>query len=405
MIIAAAPISSALLAAAIAANAPQYAITDMGLLPDGGFSKALGISENGLVVGEASVEPDETFYGHAVLWDRGALIDLTGLGLSGSRAYGVNNSGLVVGFTDEFSLNAFRWQGGTLLELPAIGGGRGFGSAMDVTESGLIVGGASQGFGGATFAVTWDCGEPTSLGTLGGFSSDANAINVRGTIVGGASLPDGHTHAFRWDGRVMHDLGTLGGEFSVANDVNDHDEIVGWTFSPTHAFLWREGRMSDLGTLGGLYAAANAINNSSDVVGYSYLESLPGGPIAIRAFVWRAGVMHDLNALIPLGSGWSLVEASDINDAGQIVGFGLFAGKVHGFILDPIDPSNPADLNGDGTVNGFDLALLLGAWGRCPPSLPGPPVEQGGGSSCPADLDASESVNGFDLAILLAAWG
>jgi cytochrome c peroxidase len=51
------------------------------------------------------------------------------------------------------------------------------------------------------------------------------------------------------------------------------------------------------------------------------------------------------------------------------------------------------DLNGDGDVNGFDLALLLGQWGPCP--------ARGG---CAADLDGNGVVNGLDLAILLAGW-
>jgi hypothetical protein len=50
--------------------------------------------------------------------------------------------------------------------------------------------------------------------------------------------------------------------------------------------------------------------------------------------------------------------------------------------------SNPADLNGDGVVNGADLAILLAAWG-------------GDG---PADLNNDGVVNGADLAILLGAW-
>lgn len=53
----------------------------------------------------------------------------------------------------------------------------------------------------------------------------------------------------------------------------------------------------------------------------------------------------------------------------------------------------PADLNGDGAVNGLDLALLLGQWGACPKR-----------GICPADFDGNGIVNGFDLAILLAAW-
>jgi Dockerin type I domain len=52
------------------------------------------------------------------------------------------------------------------------------------------------------------------------------------------------------------------------------------------------------------------------------------------------------------------------------------------------------DLNDDGHVNGFDLAILLGQWGPC-----------GRGGPCPADLDGNGVVNGLDLAMLLAAWG
>ena len=48
----------------------------------------------------------------------------------------------------------------------------------------------------------------------------------------------------------------------------------------------------------------------------------------------------------------------------------------------------PADLNGDGEVNGFDLAILLTQW-------------SGPGS---ADLDLSGIVDGIDLAFLLARW-
>ena len=55
-------------------------------------------------------------------------------------------------------------------------------------------------------------------------------------------------------------------------------------------------------------------------------------------------------------------------------------------------PPNPADLDGNGTVNGADLGFLLAAWGACP-------------APCPADLDGNGEVNGADLGMLLAAWG
>ncbi|MFG0275025.1 MAG: FG-GAP-like repeat-containing protein [Phycisphaerales bacterium] len=49
----------------------------------------------------------------------------------------------------------------------------------------------------------------------------------------------------------------------------------------------------------------------------------------------------------------------------------------------------PADLNGDGVVDGADLGLLLGAWGT-----PGPA----------ADLNEDGTVDGADLGLLLGAW-
>ncbi|MCH2160455.1 MAG: hypothetical protein MK085_01140 [Phycisphaerales bacterium] len=52
---------------------------------------------------------------------------------------------------------------------------------------------------------------------------------------------------------------------------------------------------------------------------------------------------------------------------------------------------DPADINGDGLVNGADLGLLLSSWGPCPPP-------------CPADINGDGAVNGADLGLLLASW-
>lgn len=49
----------------------------------------------------------------------------------------------------------------------------------------------------------------------------------------------------------------------------------------------------------------------------------------------------------------------------------------------------PADLSGDGLVDGRDMGLLLSQWAA-------------DGS---ADLDGDETVGGADMGLLLAAWG
>jgi probable HAF family extracellular repeat protein len=45
---------------------------------------------------------------------------------------------------------------------------------------------------------------------------------------------------------------------------------------------------------------------------------------------------YSVNSLIPADSGWTLVVATGINEAGQIVGSGLVAnGETHAFLLTP----------------------------------------------------------------------
>jgi len=61
------------------------------------------------------------------------------------------------------------------------------------------------------------------------------------------------------------------------------------------------------------------------------------------------------------------------------------------FTCTPSAPPCPSDIDGNGAVDGGDLAALLGSWGTC--------------AGCAADIDGNGSVDGGDLAALLGAWG
>jgi len=132
------------------------------------------------------------------------------------------------------------------------------------------------------------------LGTLGGYSSQANAINNTGQVVGTADLADGSHHAFLWSGGSMRDLGTLGGPNSWAYGINESGLIVG---------------------------AAQLADNSW------------------HAVLWSGGAIQDLNSLIPAGSGWVLGGAAGVNKAGQICGVGTHNGVQRGFLLTPASRS------------------------------------------------------------------
>ena len=63
------------------------------------------------------------------------------------------------------------------------------------------------------------------LGSLGGGSSHATAINARGDVTGLSRTAGGEVHAFVLLNGVMRDLGTLGGPRSEAYSIS----AIGWT--------------------------------------------------------------------------------------------------------------------------------------------------------------------------------
>jgi probable HAF family extracellular repeat protein len=143
----------------------------------------------------------------------------------------------------------------------------------------------------------------------------------------------------------MVDLGTLGGHSSAALAINDHGQVVGTADiagqNINHAFLYENGHMIDLGTLYGSFSYAIAINASTQILGdsaakgnlFPYGERVP--------FLYQNGSMVPLNDLIDPRSGWFLNSANAINDRGWIVGAGTNPlGENHAFLLTPVPEPN-----------------------------------------------------------------
>jgi probable HAF family extracellular repeat protein len=114
--------------------------------------------------------------------------------------------------------------------------------------------------------------------------------------------------------------------------------------------------VTDLGTIpGGSGSQAYGINASGQVAGYAYANG--GGE---RAFLYSNGTMADLNLLIDPTSGWTLTEATAINNNGWIVGYGTNAsGQQDAFLLTPTPEPSTILLLGVGAI-----ALAIYAWRR-----------------------------------------
>jgi probable HAF family extracellular repeat protein len=324
--------------AAATAGAAEYRFVDLGTL-GGHFSKAFGVNDSGVVVGSGSNEQDSD---RAMKWtpDSG----MQPLGTTWGQARAVNSHGVAVGtaYTDDGQrLRATRWKGSKTMRLGTLGGRESW--AYGINDDGWIVGASDLAGNVETHPVLWRDGEMIDLGTLGGQVGEALAINDSGFIAGTSETIDHDPHATLWVGGAPTDLGTLGGLWSFAWAINGSGAVAGCADRPNGArfpALWANGSVKDLGGLGGAGGCAYGVNDAGLVVGDSELPDSRGVK-GWRAVLWDENGIHDLNELMDREArhaGWILRAAYAINAHGVIVGearnqrTGVVA---HAFMLDP----------------------------------------------------------------------
>ncbi|MBT0895518.1 DUF3466 family protein [Geobacter hydrogenophilus] len=320
-----------------------YSVTGLGTL-GGPYSEGFGINNSGQITG-TSYTRNAYFPYHAFLYSGGSMQDLGPPGWY-SEGYDINDSGQVTGVS-HFVGNgdhAFLYSGGSMQDLGTIAGtysvGLGINNSGQVTgysNSNIYVGREAVFF---MHAFLYSDGSMQDLGTLGGTFSAGYDINDSGQVTGHSYTKDGD-HAFLYSDGSMRDLGTLGGTYSVGLGINNSGQVTGYSYTSNayfayHAFLYSGGSMKDLGTLGGTSSEGIGINDSGQVTGYSETS----GDTATHAFLYDDDSMVDLNSLISDPS-WVLTSATDINDVGQIVGYGdhtLSSGVVRqeAFLLTPV---------------------------------------------------------------------
>src|SRR6266516_388591 len=215
----------------------------------------------------------------------------------------------------------------TTLDLGTLGGNTSVAAALNA--AGHVAGGSTTATG-EEHAFFWDGTTMRDLGTLGGNSSEAFALNDAGQVAGESRPAPGActvaglcVHAFFWDGTTMRDLGTLGGSLSTPSfllnaGLNAAGQVTGHSFTASndqHAFFWDGTTMRDLGTLGGKNSIGEALNAAGQVAGRSTTAS--GDQ---HAFFWDGTIMRDLGTL-----GGNLSVGGALNDASQVAGYSTTA--------------------------------------------------------------------------------
>lgn len=335
-------LSALVMLPALAHAHPRYKVTVAGVAG----SAATGINSSGTVIGT---------YPFSATVTRSFVNTGTGpvdIGTLGGETYakGINDGGEIVGMSFKVDGNrrAFLYAGTTMTDLGTLGGEQSIANAIN--NRGDIVGIATLGpdwLTGRAFLLR----RGSSMQDLGRFevpdpegSSEAFGINEKRQVVGisvlGPYVPiESPNHAFLYACEEMRDLGTLGGQTSTAYAINERGVIVGEASTPdfrhNRAFLFAYGKMYNLGAFpGGEYSAASDINNHNQIVGVA--AGSTGETGWTRAFLYQNNTMRSIDSLLASPGGWNIQGAASINDGGQIAATGCKAGSCYAVRLDPL---------------------------------------------------------------------
>jgi probable HAF family extracellular repeat protein len=277
----------------------DYQTVELGTL-GGTSSYATAMNDRGEVVGRGQTA-DGTYHGFR--WRRGVMTDLGDV----INPLAINNRGQIAGYRDtDAGGRAFVWTRGRLRDLGTLGGSSSF--ALAINDRGQVVG-TSATADGRNHTFLWTNGRMRQLPL-----DSVSGINNRGQVAGGVITEGGGFHAAVWRRGRVTDLGALAFDRSNTYGINQRGWVIGWTFSPEQderGTLWRHGTRIDVGTLGGSWTRLIAVNDRGQILAVS--DTAGGGD---HPALWRRGGLTDLTAHGVLPDG----EVVDLNNRGEIAG-------------------------------------------------------------------------------------
>ena len=309
-----------LIASAVGAQPVVYRLVDLG--PSSATQVfSFGINDSGTGVGFTSVLGPTGKEARALRSVSDMFIippglDRHALGL-GINANGDVAGGLVVSPWPSYLEHVMRYTDSSGVEDLGTGPFGGSAEGLSINRFGQIAGWFAWGSGSRAFASEpWGLRD---LGTLGGPSAVAYAINDSGTVVGTATVADGSTQAF-----VAPPNGTmrsLGASLIGARGINNLEQIAGsFLLADRHSHPYRYTPgvgIENLDPEPFRNSDAYAINGHGDVVGWFR----PVDSVFPHAFVYSdAEGFVDLNSrIVSGGDGWTVIRGTGINSSGEIV--------------------------------------------------------------------------------------
>ncbi|MCE9620414.1 MAG: hypothetical protein K8R92_10995 [Planctomycetes bacterium] len=393
-------------------DAPTFLELDLGVP---GYFDPTGISSDGRsIVGGSYIV---SLGNKARRWREGIGFDYPGPGVNpniASWCSGISADGSVIsggnGHAVFGDLEGWMRYGGSAGHVGSPQG-QNTSDCLAVSSSGVV----TVGYGGKQSnpnlfqaARYTEAGDWINMGFLpGGDNSKATAVSALGTVIAGWSTDAGHdaARAWRWTtGTGMVSIGNLpAGAYAQPTCMSADGSVI---YGHDNDVAWRWTASTGITEL-----PLNVAASASYPYGCSADGSVVVGLMQVQgtniAFIWdEAHGMLDLRELlIAQGltelSSWSFESAGCIagSNPWMIAGLGGEPGGFYrAFRVSVSTLDAPAicscDLDGDGSVDGADLGLLLLDFGDC-----GDPMH------CPADLDGDGAVDGADLGLMLLEFG
>jgi len=343
-----------------------YEVIDLGVVPDQSVSGVQGLDDFGRVAGDSGRVLPVPY-----VWVNGELLVIPAPpGYERPRVNDIGNGPVAAGWatlSGSPDWHPVLWtatQGIFVLDLLP---GTAFGSVRSVDDRRWPLTG-SAGFcnAGVDYATAWHGPIATQIGSA---RSGADAINNLGHVVGTARNQLGVSRPTLWrDGQTIDIGGEPYDQDGTATGVNDWTEAVGNLPDLRRPFRWFNGHTALLhkrypcNTVG----QAWAVNNAGLIAGQDARPDCGGSYAMIwerltpRAEVPPEYAVFDLNEFIPRHPNIELLDAKDINDAGQMAVFGEYTdGRERGFLVTPyrFEMSDPVPGRA-GTVNTITVTGL-----------------------------------------------